>query len=218
MGEDHDIGKPRCLEVPYRNRRARQLHERKDALLHARPARGSKQHEGRFLLDGRTHRGDDRFARRHAERAAHEREILHRDDDRESIERALAGNDRILGIGLLLGFLEPVGIAPLVAEFERIEGCCRKLDRRIGALIEHRSEPDIWRHAHVIAGARDDELIGFEIAIEHHLSGFGAFDPHVLRRLALDAENVADLGANEILDPVHGATPLKPWAISATSA
>ena len=55
----------------------------------------------------------------------------------------------------------------------------------------------------MIAGARDDELIGLEIAVEDHLPGFRAFDPHVLRRLALGAENAADLGADEILDPVH---------------
>ena len=32
-----------------------------------------------------------------------------------------AGEDRILGAGLLLGLLEAVGIAALVAELERIE-------------------------------------------------------------------------------------------------
>ena len=57
----------------------------------------------------------------------------------------------------------------------------------------------------MIAGAWDDELVGFEIAIEHHLAGFRALDPHVLRHFALDAEEAADFRPDEILDPVQAA-------------
>ncbi len=51
----------------------------------------------------------------------------------------------------------------------------------------------------MIAGARNDELVGFEIAVENHLAGLGAFDPHILRHLALDAKKERIFGRTKFL-------------------
>ena len=76
---------------------------------------------GVSLLDRGLEALDHRFARRHAERAAHEVEILHRDDDGNAVELAEAELDRILQAGLGARILEAVDVAALVAELQRID-------------------------------------------------------------------------------------------------
>ena len=81
IGQHHDVGLARLAQHFDRHGRARHLHQREDAFLHARAAGGREHDEGRALLDGGLQALDHRLARRHAERAAHEVEILHADDD-----------------------------------------------------------------------------------------------------------------------------------------
>jgi uncharacterized protein YnzC (UPF0291/DUF896 family) len=52
-------------------------------------------------------------------------------------------------------------------------------------------------------GARKHKLVGFEVAVKNHLAGFRILDPHVLRHIALDAQNGADFRPDKILDPVQ---------------
>ena len=156
--------------------------------LHAGAARRDKQHERRPALDGGQHGGDDRLAGGHAERAAHKGEILDGDHRLDAIEGAEGGHHAIIALGLGARLLETVGIAPLVAKTERILSDLRERDLLEFAAIEHDIEPDVRRHAHMMAGIGDDELIGLEIAVENHLAGLGALDPHIVRQLALDAE------------------------------
>ena len=76
---------------------------------------------------------DDRFAGRHAERAAHEIEILHADRHRQAVELAEAELDRVVEAGLGARVFQPVGVAALVAELERIERHFRHADVEPGA-------------------------------------------------------------------------------------
>ena len=100
IGQHDDIGLARLAQPLHRDGGARHLHQRQDAFLHARAAGSREQHERAALL----HRGveplDDRLARRHAERAAHEIEILHADDRGETVELAVAELDRVVEPGL----------------------------------------------------------------------------------------------------------------------
>src|SRR6185312_13708064 len=58
---------------------------------------------------------------------------------------------------------------------------------------------------HVVAGARHHPLVGLEIAVKHHLAGFGVLHPEVLRRLALGiAQKRPDFGGEDVIDPAHG--------------
>jgi hypothetical protein len=61
------------------------------------------------------------FAGRHAERAAHEVEVLHGGDQRHVLDRPVTDLHRVGGAGLGARVAEPVGIAPLVAELQRID-------------------------------------------------------------------------------------------------
>ena len=98
----------------------RDLHQGEDALLHEGAARGGKQHE----RAGFSRRGlealDHRLAGGHAERAAHEIEILRADDHGELVELAVAELNRILEAGLAACILETIEVTAFVAEFQRI--------------------------------------------------------------------------------------------------
>ena len=58
-----------------------------------------------------------------------------------------------------------------------------------------------------LSGFRNDEKVGLNVAIEDHLPGFRTFYPHIVRGVFLGAQDIANLGSNEILDPVHAFTP-----------
>ncbi len=66
-------------------------------------------------------RADHRFAGRHSERPAHEIKILDRDRHHLAFKASDAHLHGVLQTRLGAGILEPVGIAALVAEFERVE-------------------------------------------------------------------------------------------------
>ena len=158
---------------------------------------------GRALVDRGLQALDHRFARRHAERAAHEIEILHADHDRQPVELAEAELDGVVGAGLGARVLEAVGVAALVAELERIERHLRDRDIEPGLVVEHRLEARRRAHAHVVVGAGDDELVGLDVLVEHELAGLRALDPEIFRRLAA-REEVADFRPDDVGDPVHG--------------
>src|SRR5665213_2424064 len=69
----------------------------------------------------------------------------------------------------------------------------------------------------MIVRAGNHELVGLDVLVEHQLPGIGAFDPQILRRLA--AQDVADLGPDDVGEPIHGSlriaigrrSPLNIW-------
>ena len=203
IGEHNQIGLPRLAQQLHRDGGARQLHQREDALLHARPARGRKHDEWRAVLDRRFQSGDDRLARRHAERATHEVEVLHADNHGEPFEGAAAELDGIGRRGFCAGILQAIGVAALVAELERIERYFRDRDVLPGRVVEDRFHSRGGAHAHVIIGAGNDELVRLHVLVEHELPGLRALDPQILRRLP-PIEEAADLGPDDVGDPVHG--------------
>ena len=180
-----------------RNRRARKLHQRENALLHARAARRREHDERHAALRGGLEPRDHRLAGRHAERAAHEIEILHADHDRKAVERADPDLHGVGEAGLGAGILEAVGITALVAEFQRVGGDSAHRDVLPFAVVEDRLQARIRAHAHMIVGARDDEVIGLDILEEHELAGLRTLDPEIFRRLA-PVEEAADLRPDDV--------------------
>src|SRR6185295_10367737 len=182
---------------------ARHLHQRQDAFLHPRAA-GSREHdERRLLLERQFEPTHDRFAGGHAERAAHEIEILHRDDDAGAFQLAVAHLDGVVQAGLGAGILDAVDIFALIAKLERIGRHFRQRDVVPSLVVEDRFQPRGRAHAHVIVRAGDDELVGLDVLVEHELPGIRALDPQILRRLA--AQDVADFWPDDIGEPIHGS-------------
>src|SRR6185437_252885 len=81
----------------------------------------------------------------------------------------------------------------------------RHRDVEPGLVVEHRLEPRLGAHAHVIVRARNDELVGLDVLVEHELPGLRTFDPEILRHFA-PGEHAADFWAQRIGDPVHTVT------------
>ena len=201
IGQHDDVRQLRLAQHLDADGGARHLHQRQDALLHPRAAGGGEYDERRFLLHRKLEPADDRFAGSHAERAAHEIEILHRDDDRSALELAVADLDGVVQPGAGARILDAVGIFPLVAEFQGIGHDLGQRDVVPGLVVEDRFQPRHRAHAHVVVRARNDELVGLDILIEHELPRIGALDPQILRRLA--AQDVADLRPDHIGEPIH---------------
>ena len=159
--------------------------------------------KGVLRLGGLLEPGDHRRAGGHAERAGHEIEILHRDGDRRAVE--LAGRDQhgVFHAGLDARFLEPVDVALLVAEFQRILRHRRQRHGLVFAVVEEGRHAVVGLDLHVVAGARHHPLVGLEIAVKHHLARLGVLDPEVLRRLAL-VQKRPDFRGEDVVDPAHG--------------
>src|SRR5262245_2353113 len=72
-------------------------------------------------------------------------------------------------------------------------------------------QPLVCIHAHVVVGARNDELVGLQVLVEDHLPSIRTLDPKVLRHVPLGREQTTDL-RTDVVDPVHalcssGSTP-----------
>src|SRR5262245_33670983 len=201
---EHDEGrKPRLAQFLHCDGGARHLHQRENAFLHARTARSSEQDEGRLALHRGAHGGDDRLARARSEGAAEELEILRGGDNALTFQAPRAGDDRIGHAGLAARILEAIGVAAFVAKLEGIGRDLRQGECLVLTVVEQSLEPRGARHAHVIIRAGNDELVRLEILVIDHLPRLGAFHPQILRHL-LPAKDVANLGSDDAIDPVHG--------------
>ena len=172
------------------------------------PPEAAKQDERRLLLDRAHHAGDDAFAGRHAERAGHEAEVLRSGDDVLSVELAFADEHRVVELGVRLGILEALGVTAAVAELERVVRNRPHRHALVLAAVEEVLQAHIGRHAHVIVGARDDELVGLEVLVEDHLPGLRALHPKIVGDLALRRQEAADLRPDDVIDPIHALRPL----------
>ncbi len=98
IGQHDDVGQPRFLDHVGGDDRARHLHQRQDAFLHARAAGGRNDDQRRLALDGAPRRRDERLADGHPHRAAHEREIERRDDGRDAADPPLGDRERVMAL------------------------------------------------------------------------------------------------------------------------
>ena len=65
--QNHDVGQARLAQALHGDCRARHLHQRENAFLHASATGGCEQDEGGVLLDGEQHGCHDSLTGRHAE-------------------------------------------------------------------------------------------------------------------------------------------------------
>src|SRR5262249_51070840 len=131
------------------------------------------------------------------------------DNDRQPVELAEAKLHRIGGAGLVARIAQPIGIAALVTELQRIDRHRWHRDVKPGLVIEHRLHARGGTHTHVVLRARNDERIGLDILVKNELPGFRALDPEVLRRIAA-IEEAANLRPDDVGYPVHRGSVLVP--------
>src|SRR5262249_39650215 len=120
VGEHDNVGLAYLAQHLHADRRTRQLHERKNAFLHACTTRGGEHDEWRLPPHGGFETGDHGLAGSHAERTAHEVEILNGDRDHLTFEPTDAELHGVLQSGLGTGVFQTIGVTALVAKLERI--------------------------------------------------------------------------------------------------
>src|ERR1019366_9747299 len=165
----HDIGQFRLAQHLHADDGARHLHQRKYAFLHARAAGRGEYDERRFLFEREFKPAHDRLAGGHAERTAHEIEILYRDHDGGALELAVAYLDGVVQSGPGAGILDAVGISALVAEFQGVGGHLGQRHVEPGLVVEDRFQPRHRAHSHVVVRAGNHELVALDVLIEHEL-------------------------------------------------
>ena len=208
VAEQHDIGQARLLDLLDRDHRARQLHERQDALLHARAARGGDGDERGLLEHRELGGGEQRLAHGHAHGTAHEAEVEGGDHDRHAAHLAVGDQDRLLLLGLDLRLLEALGVAFAVPELERVGRRFRQLDGLVDALVEQHPQALLGADTQVVAAVRADQQVGLELAVEDHLGAGQTLAPQVIRHLLVHQR--PDLGADEVGDPIHARSAFMP--------
>ena len=203
IGQHDDVGQPRLLDHVGGDDRARHLHQRQHALLHARAARGRNDDQRRLLQDGELGGGEHGFAGGHAHRSAHERELESGDDRRHAADPPVRDDDRVAaGAERRLPFLQPVGVAFAVAESQRIDDRPRQFDPGKAAVVEQHLEAPLGADAQMMAAIAADVKIGFELAIKQHLLAARAFVPEIVRH-RLPGDDRPDLRQDEIGQPAH---------------
>src|SRR5262249_53896384 len=114
---------------------------------------------------------------------------------------AIADLDGVVQPGARARILDAVRIALLVTEFQRIGRDLGKGDIEPGLVVEYRLQPRHRTHAHVVVRPGNHELVSLDILVEYKLSGIGALDPQILRRLT--PQHIADLRPDYVSEPIH---------------
>src|SRR5262249_33660700 len=153
------------------------LHQREDALLHARAA-GRRDDDQRLLLvHGPLDGLGDFLADHGTHRAAHEA-VLHRADDHPAgVELSIGAENRIALAYPLFVNLEAVAIAFRVAEVERIARADVRGEFLVVVVVKQKLEPLPGADAEVIAALRAHvEVLGHFLAVDDLLA-LVALDP-----------------------------------------
>ena len=165
------------------------------------PPEAANRISGRLLARPRPRAPDDqRLAGGHAQRAAHEVEVLHGGDHRHAVDACRRRRGSRPPPVLVARVLQPVGVALLVAELQRIDRRpSANVDVSQAAVVE-----EVLRSARRAASACDgriraDVLVGLEIAVEDHLAASRALDPEILRHRRGAAEHQLIFGRTKLV-------------------
>jgi hypothetical protein len=105
-----------------------------------------------------------------------------------------------------LGFLQPVGIAFEVAEFQRVGDRLGQFDAVVCAVVEHHLQPLLHIDPQMMVAMLADEEVFLQVPVENHLSAVRAFEPQIVRLLGLLDQRL-EFRPDEIGKPVHYLPP-----------
>ncbi len=202
MGQHHDVRQPRFLEHLHRNRCARHLHQTQNALLHA-GSTGCGKEDQRGLEGNRPFsRRHDGIAHIHGHGPPHEGKILHRNHNLGPPHLAFGNQHRVFFTGLLARFLDPVRIAFLIAEMQRVDHRFGHCDLYKNAVIENRPQPVPRADCHVVIAVCADIEVVRQFTVKQHCAAIIAFGPKIVGHFTSRKQRV-DRGADVVGDPVH---------------
>ena len=201
----------RVLQVLDRAHRFGELHQREDSLLHTRAAR-CRDRDHRHAACGRAVTCTrELLADRAAHRAAHEREVHHRQLARPALDLRLSDQHRLAEPGLELRLGESLRVRAQVEEVERIFAADvrRLFDER--TLVRQRPDPRACLHLEVVAAVRTDPQVGVELVVAIVRLALGAGVRMLLARRVGRAAPVLDRnvdpGGGHELSSLDGRRP-----------
>ena len=115
----------------------------------------------------------------------------------------MRNDDRVrTGAEYRLAFFEPIGVAPPVAEPQRIGDCLGQLDPGEGPIVKGNLQAQLSADPKMMAAVTANIKICLELAIKEHLLAAWAFLPEVFWR-RLFRNDAPDLWQHEVGEPVH---------------
>ncbi len=169
MRQEDDVGQASLFHAANRNDCARQLHQGKDAFLHAGTAGGWHNDQRGTMFKRGFGRLQDTVTNSASHGPAHEFEIKGGDNRFNALDAATPHHDRVLDPVLVAGILEPVGIAFEITELERVILVAFKRDNLSLTLIKQHGEAFGGSKRHVIAAGRTGVELFFEFTMKDHL-------------------------------------------------
>src|SRR6185295_11869325 len=108
-------------ELGQRGAGFRHLHQREQAFLHARTAARSKAYQWQLLFEAQMYSAYKALAHYRTHRAAEKSELECGSDQRCGFDAALHDHQRVVFLGIFLGFFETLDVTPAVLELESID-------------------------------------------------------------------------------------------------
>jgi hypothetical protein len=130
------------------------LHERQDALLHARPAARRQDHGGQLLGRRPLEQPGDLLADHRAHRAAHELELKDPERHPQLVQAADEAAEGVGGPERLFQAAQAVGVALGVAKAERIGSAKARVLLDGGALVQEQADAVLGGHREVVPALR----------------------------------------------------------------
>jgi hypothetical protein len=179
--EQHrDVGQRGRLAAPQRRRGLGHLHQREDALLHARPAGRGQQDAGAAVLQRPLEHAGDLLAHHRAHAAAHEAELEDAEGHRQALDASHAGAQRIVEAGRLLRRLQAVLVLLGVLEAQGVDGLQLLVGLHEAVLVEQEVDPAVGAERVVVAAARADPGVALDLLVVEDLGAALALAPHPL--------------------------------------
>ena len=133
-------------------------------------------------------------------------------DDNLSVEQAFADQNGVRFAGLGFRFLEAVGVTFAVTEFKRVDSNLRRGDLFVFAFVEQGFQPRVGIHFVVMTAAGEDKLVVLQRFSIRHLATATTRAPEVVWRFPTGGQQLADLGSDDVVDPVQARAP-RSWSM-----
>ena len=162
--QDRDVGQPGLAQPAQRRRGLGHLHQREDALLHARAARGGEDQRRDLPLERPLEHPGDLLAGDRAHRSAHELEHEDPQLDRDLLDARRAGAQGVGSAGRPPGRPQPIAVLLRIAEAERVDALDRPVRLDEAPRIDHQLDPAGRRQRKVVLALRADVVVLLQVS------------------------------------------------------
>ena len=204
IGQHRNEGKACAGQLRQRCSGLRHLHQRHQALLHARPTARREADERQVLFAAALHAAYETFADHRAHRTAEKAKLERGNDQRNVLDGPLHHHQGIVFPGIRPGLLEAFGVTPAVNELQEIDRPDFGADFELAFRVECQVNAFARGEPVVMPAFRAYVQILVEVStIEHRFADF-ALAPKAFGHHLLDgARGALDFRRQQFLQPAH---------------